>query len=553
MTLGLHSTSWIVLAIALLSGPALAAAPSERLQNSDKVHALVVGIDQYRHLPQLRGAVADARDITTVLEKAGVSDIVSLLDEDAKRDRIMAEIEHLKSRVKPGDLVILSLAGHGAQEPERIKGSEQDGTEAVFLLTDFDSTAAATRERILDQEFNHIIKGLEAAGAQVLFVADSCSGGGLARSVDTRSANLVYRAAPKYQITDDELKPISTASDAFSTNLSFDRSIFLAAVDKYSKAPEIQVPGVSGYRGALSYALARAIEGAADANGDGDITIKELFDYVRDVTYQLSDQRQNIVSLNAPNLKTAEDSVFKLTRSVRVADAPSTNASASQLSQRDIPAKASSQLPPAKPIRLASLDEKNSSLAGLEPIDSPFQVVPAAQADFIWDPETGDVISAGDVIARNVARSDLPSIVDRAASIRVFKQLAAHAPQEVRLLPDSQVHKRGTLVEMKVNQVSGRTMFLFDIASDGTVQMLYPAGAASKVIGDQQYSARFQVREPFGADQIVAVTAPQRIPELEQGFAQLGERRTSRQIAQMLSRYADSGLRIGLISIFTSP
>ncbi|VFU09594.1 protein of unknown function [Methylocella tundrae] len=88
---------------------------------------------------------------------------------------------------------------------------------------------------------------------------------------------MIYRSVPTYAISDDELKPVSTPSDAFATELDFTRTIFLAAVDKNSKAPEIKVPGVDGYRGALSYALARALEGAADANGDGKITIEELF------------------------------------------------------------------------------------------------------------------------------------------------------------------------------------------------------------------------------------------------------------------------------------
>ncbi len=55
-------------------------------------------------------------------------------------------------------------------------------------------------------------------------------------------------------------------------------------------------------RGALSYAVARAIEGNADADQDGKVTLKELFANVRQVVYQLSDQRQNVVTTTSPNL-----------------------------------------------------------------------------------------------------------------------------------------------------------------------------------------------------------------------------------------------------------
>jgi hypothetical protein len=55
----------------------------------------------------------------------------------------------------------------------------------------------------------------------------------------------------------------------FTTELDFDRTEFLAAVDRKTKSPEVSIPGVAGLRGALSYAVARAIEGDADFNADG--------------------------------------------------------------------------------------------------------------------------------------------------------------------------------------------------------------------------------------------------------------------------------------------
>ena len=54
-------------------------------------------------------------------------------------------------------------------------------------------------------------------------------------------------------------------------------------------------------RGALSYAVARAFEGNADANQDGKVTVKELFANIRQVVYQLSDQRQNVVTMTSPS------------------------------------------------------------------------------------------------------------------------------------------------------------------------------------------------------------------------------------------------------------
>ncbi len=498
---------WLA-SLVLAAGASAAAAAG--VQNPGQIHAIIVGIDQYQHLPQLRGAVADGRDIEASLRGIGVKDISALYDGKADRDSILKAVDDLSARVRAGDLVVLSIAGHGAQEPERVKGSESDGKDAVFLLAGFDA-AVGTRQRILDKEFNHLIKIFESRGARVLFVADTCSGGGLAREVDPRGAGLIYRAAPSYAITDDELKPVSTPSDAFSTELDFLRTIFLAAVDKNSKAPEIQVPGVDGYRGALSYAVARALEGAADADGDGNVTIEELFAYVRNVTYQLSDQRQTIVSASAPSLDITREPVVELSRGVTLVAPP---AAAPPRAQGGGPGAAP---PPAGLVRIAVLNGASGQLAGVAPLSTKFEVVsPDQNPEVLWDQRSGDVISGGDVVAREVAREDLPGVLDRTAAVRAIKQLAARSVQPIQLLPDNRVHHLGSQVEISIDQMSNRSLLLFNIAGDGTVQLLYPQNQSeSEPMSKQQFRLPIKVRGPFGADQIVAITAPARLVELE--------------------------------------
>ncbi len=531
--------------VAQTPSPALAqSAPVARVAESERIHALVIGIDAYRNIPRLKGAVADARDIETSLRALGVTDVSVLLDATADRDSILAAVESLRARVRPGDLVILSVAGHGAQEPEHVRGSASDGKSEVFLLAGFDTASSATTQRILDMEFKHFIKSFEAAGARVLFVADTCSGGGLARAVDPRADEMIYRAAPTYRITEDELKPVATPADAFTTELDFERTIFLAAADRNTKAPEIKVQGIEGYRGALSYAVARALEGAADLDKDGTIVVKELFDYVHQVTYQLSDQRQSIVSASAPTL-TSEPVV----RAVTVFGAP-------QREPAPEPAALPTSATPSRepPIRLAVLGGDATKLAGVRPIETRFEVVAlSARPDLIWDTRTGDVIAGGDIVARAVAASDLPSVVDRTAAVRAVKQIAARSVQAIRLVPDSSVHRRGSRVEIEVDGLAGRSLLLFNIAGDGTVQLLYPTGNDPKVMETSFLRLPIEVREPFGSDQVVAVTASQRQPELEQVLARASDRRASAQLVSRLARASDAGLRIGSVGVFTAP
>src|SRR5712671_4148215 len=308
-----------------------------RPPQAGEVRALVIGIDAYQFVPQLRGAVADARDIEQTLRSQGVKDVTALFDAAADRATVMRTLDQLLQRSQSGDLVVLSIAGHGVQEPEHTKGSQPDGLDNVFVLAGFNpKTGAGTQQRIIGTEFNHVIRQFEAKGTHVLFVADACYGGGLAREIDPRADEMSYRQAPRYALTIDNLQRVSTTSDAFLTDIDFERTSFLAAVDRNTKAPEVRIPGLPGFRGALSYAVARAFEGAADQNRDRRVSQMELFTYVRQVAYQLSDQRQQVVTAG-PSLRTGgSDVVFEQTRGVVMLDAAP-------------PAGARPQTPPPQP------------------------------------------------------------------------------------------------------------------------------------------------------------------------------------------------------------
>ena len=80
-----------------------------RSGDNGSVRALIIGIDAYRHVKPLKGAVADARDIESALKRRGVQDITALIDLKADRAAILSSINNLLGRVGPRDLVILLL------------------------------------------------------------------------------------------------------------------------------------------------------------------------------------------------------------------------------------------------------------------------------------------------------------------------------------------------------------------------------------------------------------------------------------------------------------
>jgi hypothetical protein len=521
-----------------------------------EVRGLVIGIDAYRNVRALKGAVADARDIEGALRHMGTKDITTLIDGQADRASILREIDRLTGRTHPGDLVVLSIAGHGTQEDERVRGSEPDGMENVFLLPDFSLTASGSQQRVLGKEFNHFIKQLELRGARVIFVADTCYGGGMAREIDPRAGEMSYRQVPSFKLTNDTLKPVTTNSEAFMTELDFDRTEFLAAVDRKTKAPEISIPGIPGLRGALSYAVARALEGNADANRDGKVTLNELFTNVRQMVYQLSNQRQNIVTVSSPSRDLDKDTVFEFTRGVSVIESASARPGPPTTTAEAVPQ--TRMLPPTaafeRPIRLAALDGDSSHFTGLTPRDAKIEIVkPVDNPDIIWDPASHDVIAWGDVIAYRIEKGDLPSVVDRAAAVRALKQFATNAPQLIKIGPDDTLHRNESLVQIELTEVAGRSLIMFNIAGDGTVQMLYPIGSDLAQLQSKDFRFPLRVREPFGADQIVAVTSTQRMNELEQVLLQLNRRRAATQMIKLVERYAPQDARIGSAGLFTAP
>ncbi|TQF30830.1 hypothetical protein UNPA324_15325 [Bradyrhizobium sp. UNPA324] len=566
-----------------LTAPRAHAAGGLSISNPEgaAVRALVIGIDDYQHVRKLKGAVADATDIVASLKSMGVADVVELANAQADRASVLREISALVERTGSNDLIFLSIAGHGTQEPERVKGSEPDGMENVFLLPGFETTPTGSVERILGSEFNHFIRQFELRGAKVIFVADTCHGGGMVRDIDPRAAEMSFRQVPRYTLLVDELKPVSDSNDPKS-ELDLDRTAFLAAVDRYTKAPEVRIPGVDGLRGALSYAVARAVEGSADINHDGKVTLKELFSNVRQVVYQLSDQRQNIVTISSPAQTPDTEIAFGLTRGVVLIQGPAARAASgpagtaapveAQAPPPAVTAKASTvptlaaaptkdlpigETPPLRltsPIRLAALDGKTNYFASVTTKDIPVQAVqPTDNPDLIWDPVSHDVIAWGDVVAYGMDVAGLSTVVDRTAAIRELKRMAVRSPQMMRIWPDDRQQKAGQTVEVDLSDVASRAVLLFNVSGDGTIQMLYPVGSDPALARSTSLRLPLRVGEPFGAEQIVAVTSQQRMVDLETALIQLNRRRASGQMIKSLERYLPADARIASIGFFSAP
>jgi hypothetical protein len=206
---------------------------------------------------------------------------------------------------------------------------------------------------------------------------------------------------------------------------------------------------------------------------------------------------------------------------------------------------------PKEPIRLAFRGSGPAQPAS--GAMSPFEIVALdARPDVIWDASSRDVLAGGEVLAHDVDAKNLNAIVDRMAAVRWLKLYAGTGPQPIRIFPNERLHHKGATVEVSVGGVQGRHLLLFNIAGDGAVQFLYPLGSDPHVVEQPEYRTTVAIREPLGADQLVAIVSDQRQLRLEQGLKQLDRLRTPAKVIDILSQNIGADARVGTIGLFTA-
>ena len=79
-----------------------------------KYHALVIGIDEYKHLPKLQTAVNDAEAVADVLKNDYGFD-VNLL-RNAKHSVVIDALDDYEAKLGINDNLLIYYAGHGHQD-----------------------------------------------------------------------------------------------------------------------------------------------------------------------------------------------------------------------------------------------------------------------------------------------------------------------------------------------------------------------------------------------------------------------------------------------------
>ncbi len=218
-----------------------------------KKHALLIGASAFRdgRFPRLEKPARDVASLEAVLRDPGVGafdDVRSCLD--APADQVRREIARLFSGRGHDDLVLLFFAGHGVKD---------DFGKLYLVASDTDRdllSATAIPADFITQEMD------QSRSRKQVLLLDCCHSGALAEGV--RAADTTAGALEAFTGRGAG-KAIITASDAYQfaweggeTPAGFENSLFTHFL-------------VEGLR-----------SGRADVNGDGVVTLDELYQYVHD-------------------------------------------------------------------------------------------------------------------------------------------------------------------------------------------------------------------------------------------------------------------------------
>lgn len=216
-----------------------------------QAYALVIGIEKYRDVPPPVGARGDAEKFAKLAHSSlGVPEenIRTAYDDRATKGDIEKQLRWLKANVETGGRIYFYFAGHGAP----------DATNGTPYLLPYDGDPKFVDQTAI--QLSSVLSQLsDTKAGDVLAILDSCFSGAGGRSVLPPGARPLVRVH-------------ETAVPAAGARL---------AVLSASGGGEISGPVASGTGGLFTKHVADGLAGQADADGDGKLSLKELFDFVK--------------------------------------------------------------------------------------------------------------------------------------------------------------------------------------------------------------------------------------------------------------------------------
>jgi len=261
--------AWAIHGPGHLGSPSDIGAPPSRAAmvaaSSPTLWVLAIGVSRYQDSQlNLRFADADARAVADTLQRQGEGPLyrdaktLLLINDAVTRESILSSLDRFVGQAGPDDVAVIFLAGHGVQD--RVSGT--------YYFLPFSATAnnlVTAGLRMAD--FDEMIRVVRRNVRGVVVMLDTCHAGAL-------------------RLATSELLPADDAGARLSAGEGF---FLLAATRPGEESTERPELG----HGAFTYALLEGLAGAADADGNGVLSVSDLFGYVAREVPRLTDGAQH--------------------------------------------------------------------------------------------------------------------------------------------------------------------------------------------------------------------------------------------------------------------
>ena len=261
--------------------------------------AVVIGVGAYESagIPRLKYTVSDAEAIhQTLIGPAGFKkENVLLLTDRSERKPTLRNIKwalgtFLGRSAKKDDTVLIFFAGHGAPEVDT-RGVERDGLAKYLIPADADPDDLYSTALPMD-ELQTIFGRIESE--RVVAFLDACYSG--AAGGRTFAAKRTRAGA---------------VDDLFLERLTRSKG---RAIITASRPTEVSIELPELGHGIFTYYLVQGLEGAADLNRDGIVSLQELYEYLEQ---QVSAKSRAVGGNQHPVMKGEMEGVLPLTKVAR--------------------------------------------------------------------------------------------------------------------------------------------------------------------------------------------------------------------------------------------
>lgn len=482
-----------------------------------ETRALLVGAWKFgsAQIMDLAGPENDLQAMEMLVRGQGATDVTVLRNEGVSRTTVETALHALGLRSKPGDWIFFYYTGHGALADAAVKNTRDGDTDQFVPLPGFDPDREDPERYIVDKDFYSWLARYVPRGVQVLMMADTCHSGTMHRSADPRAMGMTPRLTLGSRTIALGARPAprfaSVLASADGTASAVDRDdlpnlFFIAAARDDQIAWEDSLPAAGApTRGFLTWSFEQGMTTAgadgrtlaADQNADGTVSMGELGAYLNQQVRMLSGQRQESNIVIPPGRE--GQGLF---------------ATAPPPPNPPVP-------PPLPGLYVADLKAR-ASVTG----DHPWRILPDGKgADFVWDAAQQTMLRrTGDVVAQNVkGAAQVRGVIDKWGAMEALRPFLTEERARLMIGPleNGARYPSGAPVTLALVQrppqedaaPSDRYATVFNVASDGTVQRLYPVtpadGDGKLAPGQSLPLLESQVVAPYGADHVVALLTPQ--------------------------------------------